>query len=441
MSGSGNCVNMFTYGQGQYMQNILQLDFGNRDSLITPYTYSATGMILPMPDLPMVPDFSVSANSTSLILTQPRWFARQGQYVYFTNQSWNDTVVSAEWTFSNDANVSTSNSLTTVTNKFHQPGWVTVRLAATGNNTGTSTLVNLQALFIADSVATNGFNYVQDFTPGTGMDKWPMFNYYRNSFHWKLANTGYMDNSCLQYTGYDSRTFPENMTGSPKGDIDDIYTPGFDLSGFSGTCYLNFMSSGAALSSNLHNMNDTLEIDWSVNATSWNNLKILGGAALDNKGGVSTPYTPSSAGDWVANSIALPAAAITPYTIFRFRYRPGANDTTGISSGNNFYLDHFNFNSFPEDVAMFDKMPDGISLLPNPTHGDCTVVIKDKSTIQNASIVVTDVTGKVVYRTTNQTNTSNTRIEIPASVLVSKGLYLVHVITDNINQTEKLVVH
>ncbi len=440
MINNENCGIMFTYGQGQYMQNVLQLDFGNRDSLITPYTYSATGMNQLMPDLPAAADFSVNGSSYPAS-RYPNWFACQGQSVVFRNVSWNDTIVSAAWTFSNNANWPTSTSLTGLSNKFHQPGWVTVRLAATGNNTGTSTLVNLQALFIADSVATNAFNYVQEFAPGAGMDKWPMFNYYRNSFRWQLASTGYLDNTCLQYNGYDSRTFPENTTGSPQGDIDDIYTPGFDLTGFSGECYLNFMSSGATLTTNAHSMNDSLEIDYSLNAATWVKLKVLKGEALDNKGTVATPYAPSSAGDWVANTISLPAAAITAYTLFRFRYHPGANDTTGISTGNNFYLDHFNFNSFPESVAMVDKMPDGISLLPNPTQGNCYVVIKDRSATLNSSLVVTDITGKAVYETTGQSSTNNARIEIPANVLTSKGLYLVHVITDHINQTEKLVVY
>ena len=438
MTNNTTCGIMFTYGQGQYMQNVLQLDFGNRASLIAPYTFSATGMHQPMQDLAPVADFSVNFPFAS---HYPYWFACQAQNIIFKNESWNDTIVSAAWTFSNNADVPTSNSLTAVVNKFHQPGWVTVTLAATGNNTGTSELINSNAAFIADSIATNAFNYVQEFTPGSGMDKWPIFNYYRNNFKWQLANTGYFDNSSIEYTSYDTRTFPENTTGSPQGDIDDIFTPGFDLTVFSGECYLNFMSSGASFTTNIHNMNDSLEIDYSTNASTWYKLKVLKGEALDNKGAVSTPYTPSGPGDWVANSISLPIAAITPYTIFRFRYHPGANDTTGISSGNNFYLDHFNFNSFPESVAMIDKMPDGLSLLPNPTHGDSYVVIKDRSAIATASLVVTDITGKVVYETTSHSNTNNTRIEIPANVLLSKGLYLVHVITDNINQTEKLVVY
>ncbi len=435
-----SCAIMFTYGQGQYMQNVFQLDFGNRDSLITPHTFSATGMSQPMPDMMPVADFSAS-NTYFNPTVPPKHFFCQGQNVVFKNESWNDTIVAVSWTFSNNANIPASTSLTNVVNKFHQPGWVTVSLAATGNNTGTTTLTNTNAIYIADSIATSAVGYAQEFNPGSGMDKWPMFNYYNNGFKWQLANTGYYDNSCLEYTSYDTRTNPQNLTGTPQGDIDDVFTPAFDLTGFADSCYLNFMSSGAAHTSKAYLMNDTLEIDYSTNqAQTWNKLIALTGSELDNKGKITSPYIPTASSGWMPHAISLPAVARTGYTIFRLRYHPNG-DSAGISTGNNFYLDNFNFNGFPESVQVIDQMADGISLMPNPTHSTSYIIIKDKTAILTAKIVVTDITGKVVYETIARNNTNTARVELPENVFASKGLYLVHVTTDRMNQTEKLVVY
>jgi len=438
MTNEGECDIMFTYGQGQYMQDVLQLDFAGRDSLITPYTYSLTGMDQPMPDMLPVADFSIG--SPYATTNQPfRRFFLQGQSMTFKNQSWNDTVIAATWAFTHEPETVASNSLTTVANKFYQPGWATIILAVTGNNTGVSTTVN--TIFIADSVATPAMGFTQEFNPGAGMDNWPMFNYYNNGFQWQMGNVGYFDSSCLVYSGYDTRTFPQNMTGSPQGDVDDVFTPVFDLTGFADSCYLNFMSSGATITDRTAFMNDSLEIDYSVNnALTWARLSVLKGAELDNKGTVTVPYAPLYPGDWVAHSFSLPAAAKSTKTIFRLRYYPGA-DSAGISTGNNFYLDNFNFNSAPESVAITNQMSEGVTLQPNPTSANSYVIIKASMAIPNVSIEVTDITGKMVYKTTSLDNSNIVRIEIPADMLTVKGVYLVHVITDHLNQTQKLEVY
>ena len=433
------CAIMFTYGQGQYMQYILQIDIGNRDSLITANNFTNTGMNTPMPDMAPIADFNVS--SAPLNAISPKLFYCTGQNVTFVNRSWNDTITAAAWTFSNDANIPTSTSLMNVVNKFHKAGWVSVSLAVTGNNTGTTTLTKPEAIYVVDSMPFNAQGYMQEFLERGGLDGWPIFNYYNNAFKWQMAYVGCYDNTSLEYTGFDTRSFPQNMTGTPLGDVDDIFTPAFDLTGLGSPAYLNFMSSGATSASTTRYIKDSLEIDYSINKTiTWNILAVLKGAGLDNIGAVGTAYTPSSLSDWVPHAIALPQAAITPYTIFRIRYYPGA-DSVGMSTGNNFYLDHFNFNSFPEDVSVIDHLDNGALIQPNPTAGSTTVVIKDQSIIANATIIVTDVTGKAIYKIVKENNANVLKIDLPENIYTSKGLYLVHVVTEKWSKTEKLVVY
>ena len=428
-------AHMFTYGQGLYMQNVLHYDYGHRDSLVTPYNYAATGMDQPMADLPPVPDFYVFMPSGV-----SRFFC-QGQAITFKNASWNDTITNVSWTFSNNPVTPTSTAIVTVNNRFHQPGWATVTLSATGNNSGTSTLVRDSALYIADSIATSGQGYVEEFDPSGGLGEWPIFNYFNNSFKWEFSGTGYTDHFSLKYSGYDLRPPLEKMTGTPAGDVDDIYTPAFDLSGFTDSCHLNFMSSGATSTTRTKFMNDSLEIYYSANhAASWTKLIVLGGYELDNQGYVGYEYAPSTTGDWVPHSITLPAAAITPYTLFQFRYAPGS-DSIGMSTGNNFYIDHFNFSLHPESIVLTERMTEGITLTPNPSHGDCTVNIKAQSRIGAVAITVTDISGRIIFVSNNDCDYSQCQIQLPSDVFKEKGLYLIHITTNNMKQIEKLTIY
>jgi len=389
-----------------------------------------------MPDMLPVADFSVGRGLL------PNHFFCLGQNVLFSNASWNDTIIAASWAFSNDADSSTSSSLTTVNNTFSRTGWVTVSLAATGNNTGTTTLTNPQALYIADTTPVNAVGFVEEFRLRGDLEKWPLFNYYNNNFKWQLANVGYDDGECMQYVGFDSRPFPENATGTPQGDIDDLFSPVFDLTGFAGgDCYLNFETSGATLTANTRQMNDSMEIDYSTDrSNSWHLLKWLSKFNLDNKGSLTIPYAPQWMGDWVAHAIPIPASVRTSQTILRFRYHPGA-DSLGNSTGNNFYLDRISFNDMPESVQNIMPATQGVTLMPNPTQSNAYVIINENTLITNCTVTVSDVAGRIIYKANVQVNNQTGKIEIPGSIIAEKGLYLVHIVTDRINQTEKLVVY
>ena len=56
-------------------------------------------------------------------------------------------------------------------------------------------------------------------------------------------------------------------------------------------------------------------------------------------------------------------------------------------------------------------------------------------------VTVTDITVKVVYQSDEDINGSVARVELPANTFPMKGLYLIHVVTGTVNQTEKLLVY
>ena len=302
------CSKNFTKGQCDRMHAALNSGIAHRNNLWDTTNLIRTGVLTasyafaPRPDLPPIPEYCVNNG------TKVQYFTIQGTALTFKNRTWNDTVTSMTWTFSNGASTPTQTVAnptynTTLGNSFSQPGWVTVNMSATGNHTGT-TSASSTSVFVADATATSGAGYYQGFDPAGDVAKWPTFNYFNNEFKWEAANVGMYDNHCLKYTGFDSRLDPSiglyPNVGSPFGDYDDFYSIPFNLSSFgTGPCNLNFYTSGASRSSNSLDITDTFEISYSTDAMSWVKLTTISKGDLVNKGAIATDYTPATLADWV----------------------------------------------------------------------------------------------------------------------------------------------
>jgi len=443
------CSRMFTYGQAARMHAALNSDIAGRDNLWDSTNLVFTGALAPVPDLKPIPEFSAtnSSNGTAAnpgnYMSLLDYFTIPGAKIYFHNETWNDTIESITWKFSNTATqptvtYSSPGTVNTVfSNSFADAGWVNMSMTAQGNNSGDTTVTWPRAVFVANKTATPGANYYQEFS-GSDTAQWPMFNYYNNNFQWQYANVGYYDNSSIEYNAFDSRIFPANYTGMPSGDVDDLFSIPFDLSAYTGDCSISYYFSGASRSSTSTFVDDELDIDYSTNGTTWTNLAKLTKKEIDNKGAVATAYTPQSMNDWSLMSINIPTAARTSYTVFRFRYMPVIDPTSGGSS-NNFYMDRISFSPWPASVNNVQLGNMDVAVAPNPTNGDAYVVIKDAGN-STAKIVVTDITGKVVYTASQELTNNEAHILIPHSAIAVAGMYIVQAITGNQVQTRKLVV-
>ncbi|MCF8450285.1 MAG: zinc-dependent metalloprotease [Taibaiella sp.] len=440
---------MLTIGQVWRMRAALNSTIGGRSNLWDSTNLAITGALAPYPDLKPVTDFCVrqglAQNSTLTYFTFP------GVSLHFSNKSWQDTITAVNWTFSNGASKPTQ-SFTTLSginnsfeNNFSEPGWVNMTLEATGNNSGTTSTTYPKAVFVADNTGVDALSgYFMEFNPGADRDKWPMFNYYNNGFKWDYANVGYYDNTCIKYQGFDKRAGLELLTGTPKGDFDDLYSVPFDLTGLtSGNCNLNFHYSGASRTSASEHINDSLFIDYSIDKKhTWVSLAKLGKGTLLNKGALSVEYVPISTSDWAAKTISIPAAARNKYTVFRFRYKPGIYKSAFDfrSSGNNFYLDRVHVSPWTAEVSDLKMGTIDVKVVPNPTQGDAYVVVKDVQNSQ-AQVVVMDITGKVVYTITEQLKGNAARILIPHDAIATPGIYLVQTMSGSQSNTQKLVVY
>ncbi|MBL7720342.1 MAG: zinc-dependent metalloprotease [Flavipsychrobacter sp.] len=441
------CARMFTHGQVYRMHEALNSNTALRNNLWSDFNLQTTGALADRPDLAPIADFAPGKMISSFgnpTGTSRMMFmcADMVEKFSFTDMSWNDTIDSRTWQLSNSPTSSIGTGKSIATN-FAQPGWVNVSLTV-NSNAGSNT-VTKAAVYAADKNYVinpmNGFHY-QEFDPNGDRDKWPIFNYYNNNFKWQInTSAGYYDNYSVMYTGYDTRSFPQTMVGTPEGDVDDFFTPAFNLSGMSvGNCNLNYMFSGTALSAFHTDMEDTLQIAYSVDCgKTWTNMATLTNADIANQGNSVVNYQPTWMGQWDLKSINIPTAARTASTFFRFRYMPHVNPDGAVTS-NNFYMDRINISNFPLGANTVLTEERNIVVAPNPTQNSSTIIIKGGQNT-SASVMVTDITGKLVYKTAQKISSSYTTIEIPAEVLTVKGMYMIQVVTDNQSHTEKLVVY
>ena len=488
------CDRMFTIGQTVRMHAALEDPTAGRSNLWDSLNLVLTGALDPRPDMLPVPDFA--ASDTTVLQggvnfsgsVPVKYFIGTADHpkarIRFLNQSWNDTVSYVRWQFSNGALISdvttASDSVikdttsddapnflpssytrvykSTVVNGFTQPGWVNLTMTVTDTsgasagrvpNVATKSFPN--AVFVADATGVQADSYFQEFNPGGDLAKWPMFNYYNNEFHWTIDSThGYRDHYCMAYTGFDTRVDPGhnimNFTGSPGGDYDDFFSVPFDLSGFgdTGNCYLNFMYSGASRSANMLDVNDRMIIEASADGgTTWYPLTTMVKNTLESKGSSTTAYAPSVPNDWSPMSVSIPADARLlrgDYTVFRFRYFPGNSASTGLSSGNNFYLDRLSFSRYTTEVSNLLAQGVHFAISPNPTNGSAFVVL-DNGVSTDLLLTVADITGKTVYKLGMDAAQGKTVLEIPKSALSVAGLYLVQLRSGNETLTQKLVVY
>ncbi|GAA4448694.1 hypothetical protein GCM10023092_01650 [Rurimicrobium arvi] len=452
------CSKMFTYGQTQRMRAAIVSSTAHRDSLITPYNTTVRTGCFDTPNLKPVAEFSVERAATSGgVQTSDRTYFMckddAASYLFrFQNRSWQATPTSVDWTFTNSASIgATTSSTGTVATKFAETGWATVTATATNAN-GSSTFSD--RVYVADPATKDPIGYFQEFRDTTENKNWPIFNYYNNRYQWEWVNyNGYWDQYCIRYHSFDNRTaLKDVIVGDPSGDYDDFFSPAFDLSNLGTNGNLNFMYAGAYATTNPAYMKDSMEIAYSTDCGgTWKTLYKMGGAKMQTVGTVpitTGEYFPVY-NDWKPMSINLVSGTTKirdTRVFFRFRYKPSSRvfaftTTSGMyASGNNFYMDRINISNNPlsvNEMALGSKLA---SVAPNPTQSNAFVLFSKPNA--NVHVAVMDITGKLVYSIDQKIDNSNGRIEIPASAIAVKGMYMVHITGDNeLNQTEKLVVY
>lgn len=237
------------------------------------------------------------------------------------------------------------------------------------------------------------------------------------------------------FKGFDDRSFPANLTLSPRGDIDDIISPAYNTSGLTaGNAYLNFFIAAATQASIITQMDDSLVIYYSSNCgTGWTKLKTLATNTLINNGSSTSAFYPGASSIWSPVSIALPSGALGNPTYFKLRYLSGGRS-------NNAFIDNFEVNSTPASVKDLSKGNVSFSLVPNPTTEGTTVIVDPKNADQ-VLISVTDLLGRTIYtETLRVSNSLSVSHVLPAELFQTKGMYYVTVNINQAKSTQKLLI-
>lgn len=416
------CSRMFSNGQGVRMIAALNSNKADRNNLWSAANLAATGIedTFYTPSAP-VADFSVSK----------RYVCLNGS-VTLLDGSWNGTVDSYYWEIPN-GNPAISTDKNPVV-QFLVAGWQPVTLTVT-NATGTSTKTNNALVYVANDLASYQAPFFQGFEDNNvfGSNEWVTANYDWNLNEFKQVDyTSHSGSKSAQLNNYYAHT---------DRDIDEIVSPGFDLSGLTTTAQrtLSFYYSWASTSTDFSDFfADSMEVYATVNCGStWNSIYKKGthngSAALINAGSVPGFFTPTTAeAYWKFVKINLPIAYQNPNVRFKFRVYSSVG-------GNNFYIDDINIGGATtgiEDMSVVN----GATIFPNPTEGNATLSLSLASA-GKVSVNVIDITGKVVLSVfEGKLNDGESQLPINGSSLLAAGVYVVNVKAGDSVVQRKLVI-
>jgi Pregnancy-associated plasma protein-A/Secretion system C-terminal sorting domain len=422
------CSLMFTNGQVDKMYNTSFID-GNaqRNLLITPLAWQISGIDSTYAPCAPVSDFMPN-----------RFFACLGTATPLTLSSQNKQggTLTYSWTLPNSSsNNGTGANLANV--NFTTTGWQPISLATTNGN-GTGNVSKNDKVYISDPANTYPINYFETFTEPSNVAKWPIFNTYENYFTWKvIPSGGYNGGACIKMNTYDDRPAAQKYFGTPGGDNDEFISPAFNTVGCTG-CTVNFWSSAATSTNNFTDAYDNLSVYFSTNCgISWSTLSATQAQFtnqknnLFNKLQMPANYSPQGNSDWIARSIPLPAGAQSSATYFKFVYKSS-------NSSNNMYLDDIGVGNWPTEIMDLMARNDAFSIYPNPNNGTFNISVKN---IANTSIVITDVTGKVLDNITTDA-TANSASVITISKALPTGIYFASMMHKGVKlSTQKFVVN
>ncbi len=414
------CSKMYTIGQGAKMQG--SLDNPNlRGTLVHANAMKQTGIdsnIICKPKADFWSNRLFTCAGSGVIV-------KDYSYRGATGRTWS----SATGTFS-------SNNTASPTVTFANPGWHEVTMVASNPASLKDTLAKKDYFYAADNTPSDPFA-IQDFEGASSMDKWPTFNYFNNIWKWQpFTGSGQFSSKCIKYNSYYKPSYPADDQNAILGDYDDIISPAYDLSSYTGALNLQFATAAASLiNPNDPLVLDSLLIQYSTNCgASWSNLTKLNKSNLFNTVSVAADYNPTSQTDWVARNVVVPAAAKKAKVFFRFRYAPS-------EYSNNFYIDNIRFSQWALPIDNITANSKEMTIYPNPANNADVVVNIPNQSNHNYSVQLTDIVGKVIYTTVVKNNTVNNTLTIGKDKFGASGIYFVTLSENNKTVTsQKLIV-
>jgi len=204
---------------------------------------------------------------------------------------------------------------------------------------------------------------------------------------------------------------------SPTGQLDYLYLPALDFSGFSNVS-LSFSVAYARYNAQY---SDNLRVQVSVNCgETWASPFNKSGTALATAPDATSAFTPSPT-QWREEIVNLDTYAGESKVLIRFRAQSGY--------GNNLYVDDINIDNV-SSLSEQDIDAIKVYMFPNPANTNLNVIAPAKSIIN-----IYDLLGKNVY--SKISDSQETIINVHDFAL---GTYIINITTNEGSYTDKLII-
>lgn len=408
------CTNMFTNGQVTRMTAAINSTIGQRSSLWQASNLTATGTNDP---------YTYPVNCAPIAdFKSNRFSVCTGGTITFTDQSYNATPTSWNWTFSNGTNTLTS-TLQNPTITFNSPGIynVTLTVSAPGGN---------------GSITKSGYVLVYDATPDfssymyeDSFDNSPLVSgRWDTPYDWSTS-VGWQETTLASYTS--PNALRVNNFGGPKGISYSLISPSYDFAAINGTPTLTFKY---AFARRTNDDMDQMRVYVSSNCgQTWSLRWSKTGADLATVANKSTNWVPASSSEW--RSITLNnLAAWSSSSNVRFRFEFISN------GGNNIYLDDINIVGPYVGIESFAEESLSIVAYPNPAVDQITVSF-EVPVLTLTSFEIMDMTGRVIKKSpliSFAPGEVNYMITLPEGI--SNGMYFLNINLGNSRYTKKVFI-
>jgi len=373
------CSCMFTQGQVQKMQQVIQSNIAGRGDLVSAQNLSLTGVINPNYNCPPRPDFFVNPDETKV-----------NGSVVLTDMSGYSVPQFYEWKSNRSSVTYTQQSCNMV---FSRPGLADIQLKV-GNTYGSDSLKK-KNVAVVQSVYGGSVNYVYTMESMN----WPDSNWV---FTTPDIGSSFTITSLAAYTGQKS-LFIDNYQDYPSGKI-SLYLPEFDLSNVP-NAGLEFHYAYADIQSGSQGSLKVYARPSSSNA-SWTLLGDISGNYLSTASLQTGPFYPAGSQEWKHLSFLL--SGFSGKVLIKLVFIPDA-----FGRSNNFFLDDLRVGTL-QSLTESGGLAQQCKIYSENAHSRITLQCEDKTEFDFCYI--SDVTGKIIFSSAVKDNS--------VSLQLSRGVYI-----------------
>ncbi len=429
------CSAMFTNGQSDFMNNVLDQTTSGRSNLYTEENlqFTGTSSLTPVTCIPAA-DFYVDVNgiSSNVGSGANAMTACAGDPIAFKDASWKAGVTSWSWSFPGATPSASTDQNPTVT--YASPGWYNVTLTV-ANNAGSDTKTINNMIYIQGDWAEYTGPRMEDFNQNGNF--WITHNPEGNYASFSRVTSGGKSNTaCFKLNNFkdvsSAQMFTEDWYYNDRlgNSKDYLISPAIDLRSTSNIT-ISFDYAYGTKATATADITEKLIVYSSRDCgKTWIQRQTLTGTNLVTAGYVgNTDFTPDNELDWKTASFTYTPNASDNKTKFKFEFI--ASDFSS-----NFYFDNFNISGTLgiEDNGLLSA----ISLAPNPVSSGSDLSVEVENTETGMKLVLMDLKGALVSTTDVPASSGVQTVRIPMNV--AKGCYILNAVRGSAKSTHRVIV-